>query len=105
MDFEFGAEHEQVRDTIRRFAETEIAPLAREAEERERFPTELFRKWGELDLLGPRYPEADGGAGLDKISDCIIREELSYVSQGFAAAWSAHGHLGIWPIWRAGTVQ
>jgi hypothetical protein len=105
MDFEFGAEHEQVRDTIRRFAETEIAPLAREAEERERFPTELFRKWGELDLLGPRYPEADGGAGLDKISDCIIREELSYVSQGFAAAWSAHGHLGIWPIWRAGTEE
>jgi hypothetical protein len=55
--------------------------------------------------LGARYPETDGGAGLDKISDCIIREELSYVSQGFAAAWSAHSHLGIWSIWRAGTEE
>ena len=47
--------------------------------------------------------EADGGSGLDKVSDCIVREELSYMSQGFASSWSAHSHLGIWPIWKAGT--
>lgn len=66
-------------------------------------PREVFARWGELGLLGVRYPESDGGGGLDKVSDCIVREELSYMSQGFASSWSAHSHLGIWPIWKAGT--
>jgi len=105
MDFSFSSEHQQVRETTRRFCQTEIAPLVRQADESERFPRQIFPRWGELGLLGVRYPEADGGSGLDKISDCIIREELSYVSQGFAASWSAHTHLGIWPIWRAGTPE
>ena len=103
MDFAFSAEHEQVRETVRRHAEAEIAPLVREAEETEVFPRHLFRRWGELGLLGVRYPEADGGAGMDKVSDCIIREEMSRVCQGISASWSAHTHLGTWPIWRVGT--
>ncbi len=103
MDFAFGDEHRQLRETVRRHAEAEIRPLAREADDTERFPKPLFRRWGELGLIGARYPEADGGVGMDKISDCIIREEIGRVSQAFGAAFSAHGHLGIWPIWRAGT--
>jgi alkylation response protein AidB-like acyl-CoA dehydrogenase len=74
-----------------------------QAEETETFPRELFAQWGEIGLLGVRYPLADGGSGMDKIADCIIREEMSYVCQAFASSWSAHTHLGIWPIWRAGT--
>lgn len=74
------------------------SPLVFEAEEQEAFPRRVFERWGELGLLGVRYPEADGGSGLDKVSDCIVREELSYLSQAFASTWSAHTHLGIWPI-------
>ena len=103
MDFTFSAEQEALRDTVRKFCLAEIAPLARAADDEECFPRELFRKWGELGLLGVRYPEADGGAGFDKLSDCIVREEMSRVNQAFASAWSAHSHLGLWPIWRAGT--
>ncbi len=103
MDFSFQPEHEQVRDTVRRFCAAELAPLAREVDESERLPRAMFAKWAAVGLLGVRYPEEDGGAGFDKISDCIIREEMSYVSQSFSASWSAHTHLGIWPIWRAGT--
>lgn len=103
MDFRFTDEQNTLRDTVRRFSEREIAPLARRADDDEIFPRALFKQWGELGLLGVRYPESDGGAGFDKISDCIVREELSRVSQGFASAWSAHSHLGLWPIWRAGT--
>lgn len=103
MDFNFTEEQQQVRDMVRRFCETDVAPLVEEAEETETFPPELFRKWGELGLLGARYPAEDGGSGMDKISDCIIREETSYVCQAFASSCSAHSHLGIWPIWRAGT--
>jgi alkylation response protein AidB-like acyl-CoA dehydrogenase len=103
MDFTFSPEHESVRDTTRRLCNEELAPLVNDAEENEVFPRQVFRRWGELGLLGVRYPEADGGSGMDKVSDCIVREELSYMSQAFATAWSAHTHLGIWPIWKIGT--
>ncbi|UYN94668.1 MAG: acyl-CoA dehydrogenase family protein [Enhydrobacter sp.] len=105
MDYSFTAEQEELRRTVRRFAEGELAPLVREAEERETFPRHLFRRFGELGLIGVRYPEADGGSGFDKIADCIVREEMSRVCQSFSSSWSAHSHLGIWPIWRAGTAR
>lgn len=103
MDFSFSPEQEALRATVRRFCAAQIAPRARAADDAETFPRELFRRWGELGLIGVRYPEADGGSGFDKVSDCIVREEMSRVSQAFASAWSAHSHLAIWPIWRAGT--
>ena len=105
MDFNLSVEHQQVRDLARRFCNNEIRPLVNEAEETETFPVEIFRKWGEIGLFGLRYPEADGGAGMDKVADCIVREEISAVSQSFATSWSAHCHLALWPIWRAGTVE
>lgn len=103
MDFAFTAEQEQVRDMVARFVADEITPIARRHDDEETFPRGIFRKWGDLGLLGVRYPAEDGGSGMDKISDCIVREELSYASQAFATSWSAHTHLGIWPIWKAGT--
>lgn len=103
MDFNFTQEQQQVRDLVSRFAAEEIAPIARKHDDEETFPREMFRKWGDLGLLGVRYPAEDGGSGMDKVSDCIVREELSYASQAFASSWSAHTHLGIWPIWKAGT--
>lgn len=103
MDFSFTVEQEDLRRTVRRFAESELAPLVRDAEETETFPRHLFKRFAELGLNGVRYPEADGGSGFDKISDCIVREEMSRVCQSFSSSWSAHSHLGIWPIWRAGT--
>lgn len=103
LDFSFSPEHESVRQMVRRFCAEEVAPLVRDAEENECFPRELFAKWGALGLLGVRYPEADGGSGMDKVADCIIREETSYVCQAFASSWSAHTHLGTWPIWKTGT--
>jgi len=103
LSFRFSSEHESVRETIRRLCRDELAQLVETAEENEAFPRKAFRRWGELGLLGVRYPEPDGGSGMDKVSDCIVREELSYMSQAFATTWSAHSHLGIWPIWKIGT--
>jgi alkylation response protein AidB-like acyl-CoA dehydrogenase len=103
LDFTFTAEQESVRDMVRRLCRDELSSLVGEAEENEVFPRQVFRRWGELGLLGVRYPEEDGGSGFDKVSDCIVREELSYMSQAFATSWSAHTHLGIWPIWKIGT--
>lgn len=103
LDFSFSPEHEAVRDMVQRFAQKELAPLVRDAEETETFPRELFLKAGQQGLLGVQYPVEDGGGGMDKIADCIVREETSYVCQGFASTFSAHMHLGVWPIWKAGT--
>ena len=103
MDFTFTPEQEALRETVRRFAETELAPLVRESDDNEVFPKHLFRRFGELGLIGVRYPAEDGGAGFDKVSDCILREEMSRVCQAFSSSWSGHSHLGIWPIWKAGT--
>ena len=103
MDFSFSEQHEQIRETVRRFSEKEIAPLVEAAEESETLPREIFRKWGEMGLLGIRYPQADGGAGFDKVADCIFREEPARVCQAFAAAWSAHTAVTLGTIWRGGT--
>ena len=105
LDFSFTPEHDSVRDTVRRLCRDELSGLVTDAEETEVFPRQVFRRWGQLGLLGVRYPESDGGSGFDKVSDCIVREELSYMSQAFASSWSAHTHLGIWPIWKAGTPE
>lgn len=103
MDFSFSPEHDQLRETLRRHTEDEMRPHVSESDDSERFPRHLFKRWGEIGLIGARYPEADGGAGMDKVSDCIVREEMGRVSQAFCGAFSAHSHLGIWPIWKAGT--
>jgi alkylation response protein AidB-like acyl-CoA dehydrogenase len=105
MDFEIAEEHAQFREMVRRFCAAEMAPLVEEAEETETFPRPLVKRWAELGLLGVRYPVADGGSGGDKVSDCILREEMSRVCQAFASSWSAHTHLGVWPIWRDGTPE
>ena len=65
LDFTFSPEQEAVRETVRRFCREEIAPLVAEAEETETFPRRLFRQWGEMGLIGARYPVADGGTGMD----------------------------------------
>ena len=103
LNFSFTPEHESVRAMVQRLCRDELASYVTQAEEAESFPRHAFKRWGELGLLGVRYPEAAGGSGMDKVCDCIVREELSYMSQGFASSWSAHTHLGIWPIWKAGT--
>eukprot|EP01036_Dinobryon_divergens_P040223 gene40224-biopygen32094 len=60
-------QHVAVRDTVRRLCEAEHRGLVVAAEENETLPREVFARWGELGLLGVRYPESDGGSGLDKV--------------------------------------
>ena len=105
MEFELSPEHKQLGETVSWHAEEEMRPHVAEADDAEHFPKALFARWGEMGLMGARYPEADGGIGMNKISDCINREQLGRVSQAFCVAFSAHSHLGIWPIWRAGTEE
>ena len=93
MDFKFSEEHEMLRGAIRKFAEEEIAPLVEEAEEKEKFPKELFAKVGELGYLCLSYPAECGGGGLGLIGECIAIEEISRVSLGIAAGLMTQGGI------------
>jgi butyryl-CoA dehydrogenase len=105
MDFDLSEEQRIFQRVIRDFAEKEIAPLVERAEEEERFPLELFPKMGRLGYLAIRYPEAYGGSGADKISECIWAEELFRICRGIATSLFAHGHLGTFPIFGFGTEE
>jgi butyryl-CoA dehydrogenase len=105
MDFDLKEEQKAFKTAFRRFAEVEIAPLVEKAEEEEKFPIQLFPRMGRLGYLCPRYSEKYGGAGIDKLTEVILREELSRISQGIASSWSAHSYLGTFPVYNWGTEE
>lgn len=72
----------QIGDTSRRFADTRVKPLARDLDETERFPAEIYAEMAELGLFGITVPEEFGGAGLDALSYALVMEELS---RGYAS--------------------
>ena len=76
MNFELTEDQKLIKDTVRKFAEEEIVPVARENDIKEHFPIEIIKKMASLGFLGAPIPEKYGGAGLDFISDAIIFEEI-----------------------------
>ena len=105
MDFELTEENRIFQEAIREFAQKEIAPLVDEAEEKNAFPKQLFKKMGEQGFLCPRYPIELGGGGGDKITECIMMEELNKVNAGIAASLMAQSGLCTQPIYRFGSEE
>jgi alkylation response protein AidB-like acyl-CoA dehydrogenase len=105
MDFELSEENRIFQDAIREFVKREVAPLVEEAEETGTFPKHLFRRMGEHGFLCARYPLELGGGGGDKISECIMVEELNRVCPGIAAALMAQAGLATQPIYRYGSQE
>jgi butyryl-CoA dehydrogenase len=93
MNFDLTEEQKLLKQTIRDFAETQIAPGAAERDEAARFPTELIPKMGELGLFGIMIPQDYGGAGLDAVSAAIIVEELARVDAATALIVASHNSL------------
>ncbi|TXD37504.1 isovaleryl-CoA dehydrogenase [Lujinxingia vulgaris] len=86
-------EHKVLREMVRSFAEREVAPQAEHHDREERFNIELFKKLGELGLLGVTAPEQFGGSGMDATAAVIVHEELSAADPGFCLAYLAHSML------------
>jgi alkylation response protein AidB-like acyl-CoA dehydrogenase len=103
MDFALSPQHEEIRRTVRDFAERRIAPVADNLERKGEFPMEIIREAASLGLLGVPYPEEIGGTGLDSLAYAITVEELSRVSGSVGIIVSAHTSLGCNPLWMAGT--
>ncbi|HRV59191.1 MAG TPA: acyl-CoA dehydrogenase family protein [Solirubrobacterales bacterium] len=100
----FDREHEDLRETVRRFVENEIAPHVDEWEDARLFPRELFDRCAELGFLGLKFPEEYGGQGGSYLHDAIWVEELSRrgASGGVAAGLNAHASIAMPPVFKFG---
>jgi alkylation response protein AidB-like acyl-CoA dehydrogenase len=105
MNFELSEDHVMMRQMVRDFAETEVAPGAEERDEKEEFSMELWKKCGELGLAGVTFPEEYDGVGADYISYAITVEELSRVDASLGVTISAHSSLCANPIYLFGTEE
>ncbi|MGH2855454.1 MAG: acyl-CoA dehydrogenase family protein, partial [Solirubrobacteraceae bacterium] len=102
----FTDEHEELRASIRRFVENELAPHAQQWEQEEWFPDEVFGKLAAHGFLGLKYPEQYGGQGGDYLHEAVLIEELTRTgSGGTAAGIGAHVNIATPPIWRFGTEE
>lgn len=86
-------EHKMLREAVRSFVNAEVEPQALEFDRKEKFNLPLFRKLGELGLLGITVPEAYGGSGLDATAAVIAHEEIASSDPGFCLAFLAHSML------------
>ncbi len=101
----FNDQHLAVRDMVRSFAQSEVAPVAGHFDEAAQFPWENVKRMGELGLLGVPWPEDVGGAGLDLTSYIIAIHEMAKVDASHAITISAHTTLGTSPIYYFGNEQ
>ena len=86
-------EHRLLRDTVLEFARTEFGPIADEIDRTDTFPSDLFRRLGQLGILGVTVPSEYGGAGADLLSGVLAIEQLARVSGSIALSYGAHANL------------
>jgi alkylation response protein AidB-like acyl-CoA dehydrogenase len=105
MDTFLSQEHVMIRDAIRKFAESEIKPLARQLDEDEQFSPEITKKMGEMGLFGMTIDPKYGGHGMDTLSYVLAMEEVARVDGSQAATITAHNSIGIGPLYMFGTEE
>ncbi|HEM0295478.1 isovaleryl-CoA dehydrogenase [Legionella pneumophila] len=93
LDFQLGETYDLLRDSVNQFAQTEIAPLAAQIDEKNTFPNHLWRKLGEMGLLGITVSEEYGGANMGYLAHTIAMEEISRASASVGLSYGAHSNL------------
>ncbi|MGP4080392.1 acyl-CoA dehydrogenase family protein [Pseudalkalibacillus sp. R45] len=105
MNFNLTDEQKMIYKMIREFAEEEVAPGAEQRDKEKRFPVEIFKKLGDLGMMGLPFPEEYGGGGADTVSFAIVVEELSRACGSAGITYSAHISLGGAPLHMFGTEE
>src|SRR3954454_21494500 len=105
LNFDLGETIDMLRDTVRAFAAEEIAPSAAEVDHQNVFPADLWRKFGELGLLGVTVEEEYGGSGLGYLAHVVAMEEISRASSSVALSYGAHSNLCVNQIRRNGAEE
>jgi hypothetical protein len=103
LDFSLSEEQQLLRKSVREFADSEIRPHARDWDERQEFPRELFSKLGEMGLMGVVWPAEYGGSGMSTLDYALVMEELSRADAGVALSVAAHNSLCSGHIFLAGS--
>jgi isovaleryl-CoA dehydrogenase len=93
IDFHHGETLDMLRATVQQFAAAEIAPRAADIDRANEFPADLWRKMGDLGLLGITVPEEDGGTGMGYLAHVIAMEEISRASAAVGLSYGAHSNL------------
>ncbi|MBN2066373.1 MAG: acyl-CoA dehydrogenase [Candidatus Thermoplasmatota archaeon] len=105
MDFTLTDRQTLFQKTIRAFCEKELKPLASKIDKEEYFPKALYKKMGQMGLLGMTVPQKHGGAGIDRVSYMIALEEISRVCGSTGITVEAHNSLGLGHIYERGTEE
>ena len=103
LDFLLGEEVDMLRDSVANFAAREIAPRAAEADRTDEFPMDLWRKFGDMGLLGLTVAEEYGGAGMGYLAHMVAMEEISRAAGGIGLSYGAHSNLCVNQIHRNGS--
>ncbi|MFD2190074.1 isovaleryl-CoA dehydrogenase [Pistricoccus aurantiacus] len=93
LDFGLDDTQQMLRDQVNAFARDEIAPLAEEVDAKNEFPNELWKKFGDMGLLGITVPEEYGGSDMGYLAHCIAMEEISRASASIGLSYGAHSNL------------
>ena len=105
MEFTYSREQQMVKKMLKEFAETEIAPISEEIDEKAEYPYETVAKLGELGVMGMPFPQEYGGAGTDYLTYIMAVEELSKVDASHGVIVQTHNALCSWPIFTYGTEE
>ncbi|TWA72557.1 isovaleryl-CoA dehydrogenase [Azospirillum brasilense] len=105
LNFDLGESADMLRDTVRSFAADEIAPRAAEIDRTNEFPNELWRKFGDLGVLGITAEEEYGGAGMGYLEHVVAMEEISRASASVGLSYGAHSNLCVNQIRKNGTAE
>ena len=103
LDFALGEDIDMLRESVRRFAEAEIAPIAADIDKSNEFPNHLWRKMGDLGVLGITVEEEYGGAAMGYLAHSVVMEEISRASASVGLSYGAHSNLCVNQIRRNGT--
>ena len=103
LNFQLGEDIDALRDAVREFAQTEIAPRAAEIDRSDQFPMDLWQKMGSLGVLGITVGEVYGGANMGYLAHMIAMEEISRASASVGLSYGAHSNLCVNQIKRNGT--